>query len=229
MNRLNFALRRALNVLLPITLVTTALVFQPSVARADSGFMVGLNPISLVADKLGNIYVANSGSGTISKIGAQGSSTLVDLSPQRPRTLAIDAQNRLFVATRTGLILQVASDGNVSNFATVGKNPGALIFDSYGNLYSANTLNNSISKIAPDGTTTIFATVGSAPSSLVFDSLGNLYATNSLDGTVSKVTTAGVTTSEFAYVGARPTGIVVDNSNNLYVSNGDDNTISKIT
>jgi len=229
MRYVSIGLRKAIHLLLPLFLSVTFIVFQSAMARADSTIAVGLNPVAVVSDKLGNTYVANSGSGTVSRVNAQGSSVIVDLSPLRPRSLAVDSQNRLYVATRSGALIQVLADGTSTNFATVGKNPGALAFDSAGNLYSANSLDNSVSRITPQGVLTLYGRVGNSPNGMVFDTSGNLFTVNTIDGTVSKITPTGVVTSEFAFVGQRPTSITIDSANNLYVANGDENNISKVT
>ncbi|NDC47898.1 MAG: hypothetical protein EBZ61_02240 [Micrococcales bacterium] len=111
---------------------------------------------------------------------------------------------------------------------TVGTSPAAMAFDSVGNLYVANTADNTVSRITKAGVVSRFATVGDNPAALAFDAAGNLYTANSDDGTVTKVTPTGVA-SVFATVGDRPTALAFDSKGNLYTADSISGTISKIT
>lgn len=162
--------------------------------------------------------------------------------------LAVDAQDNAYVAINPGLgikgdaeILKVTPAGDVSVFAgragggqgyadgpgaqALFNQPGALAFDSTGNLYVADCGNESIRRIAPDGTVSTVAGKG-APSlppspapgmpspdlsdvlagtvslkSLTVDLAGNLYFT-SYDNRIHRLTPDGVL-SVFAGDGRR--------------------------
>lgn len=210
-------------------LAASSLVFTAQTAKAMSNTSVGVNPVAITVDSQGNVYTANFGSGTISKVTVLGqSSTFADLNPQKPTALVIAPDGNLLVGTKTGLVYTISPTGQVSTFATVGKNPVAMLFDGAGNLYTANYIDSSISKVTASGQVSRFAVVGTWQSAMARDSAGNLYTTSFLDGIISKVTPAGVVT-QFATVGASPTGLAIDSNNNLFVTNSGDNTISKVT
>lgn len=102
--------------------------------------------------------------------------------------------------------------------------PAGLAFDSSGNLFVANRLDNSIGKITPSGIGSIFvpASAGlSGPSGLAFDYSGNLYVACLNDNTVRKVTPDG-TVSTFVTAAAGISGpefLACDFVGNLYVAN----------
>ena len=111
---------------------------------------------------------------------------------------------------------------------TVGSSPAAMAFDAAGNVYVANTMDNSISKITTNGVVSRFATVGDNPAALVFDGAGNLYVANSDEGTITKISPQATATL-FATVGDRPSSLVFDSSGNLYSADAISGTISKVT
>ena len=73
-----------------------------------------------------------------------------------------------------------------------------MAFDTAGNLYAANYVNNTISKITPAGVVSTFASTGlNGPEGLAFDAVGNLYAVNNGNNTIERFTPGG-TPSTFA-------------------------------
>lgn len=133
-----------------------------------------------------------------------------------------------------------------------------LAVDSAGNVYFADTLNNTIRRLTPDGTASTIAgaagqegtadgTGSSArffvPTGVAIDAAGNLYVADSGNYTIRKVTPGGVVTT-FAGVGRspgstdgtgaaarfrEPTGIVADRNGNLFVTDTGNHTIRRIT
>ncbi len=128
----------------------------------------------------------------------------------------------------------VTPDGTVSVFVDGFDGPDALAFDSSGNLFVANSWNNTVSEVTPSGTvsTLVPSTAGlDFPSALAFDSSGNLYIANANNNTVSELTPAG-TVSTFIPATAGldyPSALAFDSSGNLYVANEYSNTVSEVT
>ncbi|WP_395752862.1 IPT/TIG domain-containing protein [Prosthecobacter sp.] len=106
--------------------------------------------------------------------------------------------------------------------------PRALAFDSSGNLFVANSNDNTVSKFAP-GTTVPSATLvcGWNPYALAFDHSDNLFVANFFDGTVSKFAPGVVSPSATLTGLGSPTALVFDSAGNLFVSNFHVNTVSK--
>lgn len=181
------------------------------------------NPTGLVADRAGNLFVANQDRGTISKV--------------LPHSTGSDASNVLLYASGR----DVNSPSNTPNPSGLYM-PDGLALDSAGNLYVAN-LDNSISKITPNaggnsGTASIWISGNGllSPSGLAFDPAGNLYVSNS-DNQVLRLTPQpnGAPPVVTVYANNRngtinvPSGIAFDAAGNLFVANSGNSTISKIT
>jgi len=190
-----------------------------------------------------------------------------------PSGIAVDGSGNLYVAdTGNNVIRKVTPSGVVTTLAgTAGASgstdgtgaaarfnvPDGIALDGSGNLYIADTLNNTVRKMTPSGVvTTLAGTAGvsgsndgtgaaaqfNGPFGVAVDGNGNVYVSDRNNATIRKITSAGVvstfagTAGNFYYAdgtGAtaeffEPSGIAVDGSGNLYV---DDQTemIRKIT
>jgi sugar lactone lactonase YvrE len=204
-----------------------------------STFATGLsNPQGLAVDANGNIYVANYGAGTVSKITPAGAVSQFASGFGSPTSLAFDAGGNLYVANfGFNSISKVTRAGTVTTFVSNINNPAALSFDRAGNLYVANLGNTgqpqTVSKVTPAGGVSVFASGFIYPSGLAFDAAGNLYVANETNANVEvvdRVTPGGVVTP-FASGFALPDsgGLAFDTSGNLYVSSYGGNYVSKVT
>jgi sugar lactone lactonase YvrE len=103
--------------------------------------------------------------------------------------------------TFTILRYDSVTGSNLGTFASTGlDHPTGLAFDSAGNLYVANSGNDTIEKFTASGgilstTGSVFAStgVGSGAQGLAFDSAGNLYVANSANNTIGKHTSRAFT------------------------------------
>ncbi len=127
-----------------------------------------------------------------------------------------------------------------------------IAVDTQGNVYTADTNNNSIRKITPNGVVTTFAggTQGFAdgtgteakftlPQGVAVDASGNVYVADRGNHKIRKITSGGVVTTlagssegfadgsdaQFSF----PTGIAVDASGNVYVGDWGNDKIRKMT
>ena len=122
----------------------------------------------------------------------------------------LETQSRCYDA-RTGAHLGV--------FASSGLNaPTGLAFDSAGNLYVANSGNNTIEMFTTNGVGSVFANAGlSSPQCLAFNSGGGLYVANGGDGTIMALWAGGAglyATNVWAI------GLAFDGAFHLYASDG---------
>jgi sugar lactone lactonase YvrE len=190
-------------------------------------------PSGVAVDSNGNVYVADQAANTIRKITPGGVTTTLAGSP--------------------GVSGSADGTGSAARFNI----PVGVAVDSSGNVYVADTSNETIRKITPAGVvTTIAGTVGtsgtldgtgtaaqfSTPTSLAVDGSGNIYVVDQTDDTIRKVTSGGVVTTIAGSVvtaGATngsgsvarfnsPYGIAIDGSGNLYVADTGNGTIRKI-
>jgi len=137
--------------------------------------------------------------------------------------------------------------------------PRGVAVDTNGNVYVADTYNNSIREVTPGGEVTTvagFATGGpgsadgtggvarfSLPVGLAMDSAGNLYVGDQNNHTIRQVTPAGVVTTLAGQAGlpgylegtgtnaqfSYPDGVALDSAGNLYVADSGNNAIRVLT
>ena len=183
-------------------------------------------PAGVAADSAGNVYVTDRSNHTIRKITPAG---VVTTLAGRPRVRGY-------------------ADG--AGAAACFDDPRGIAADSAGNVYVADSGNNTIRKITPDGVVTTLAgsarvkgsTDGTGPAArfaflegLAADSAGNVFVGDAKNGTIRKITPAGEVTTlagDSAGAAARfngPVGVVTDSAGNVYVADDVDQTIRKIT
>jgi sugar lactone lactonase YvrE len=246
------------------------------------------HPFGIACDTAGNVYVAEEGNYTVRKItpagevttlaGRAGSSGTVDGSGAAarfsgPNGIACDAAGNLYVVDWDA-VRKITPAGKVTTLAGKALWPGhtdgsgaaarfrqssGIACDAAGNIYVADTTNDTIRKITPAGEVTTLAgksrSKGSIdgsgaaarfnwPTGISCDFAGNLYVTDSGNNTIRKITPAGEVTTLAGKAGAvgsadgsgtaarfsiHLNGIACDAAGNLYVADCDNNTIRKIT
>ena len=171
--------------------------------------------------------------------------------------LAVSAQAQLFnFTTFAGSTAQGNVDGvtNLSEF----NQPGGVAMDTSGNIYIADTADNTIRKIAAGGTVSTFAgspgisgsadgngtnAFFNAPQGVAVDNSGNVYVADTGNDTIRKITSAGVVTTlagEPGNAGSAnglgtnaqfyaPEGLAVDASSNVFVADTWNDTIRELS
>lgn len=192
------------------------------------------NPWGVATDGSGNVYVADTGNHMIRKITPAGE-----------------------VTTLAGLVLSAGNADGIGKAARF-NTPHGVATDSSGNLYVADTYNNTIRKITPAGSVTTLAglagTAGSAdgngraarfssPWGVTTDSSGNIYVADRLNATIRKITPEGTVTTLAGLArssgkadgigsAARfvsPAAVATDGTGNIYVADTSTDSIRKIT
>ncbi len=191
-------------------------------------------PHGVAVDSAGNSYVADARNHIIRKISPFGmTSTLAGLAGVSGNTDGV---------------------GSVARF----NYPSGLAVDAIGNVFVADTSNQTIRKITPAGVVTTLAgspgTTGSTdglgsaarfynPLGVILDSIGNVYVPDYSNSIVRKITPAGLVTTFAGSPGVKgsangqgasasfsnPIGVALDNENNVYVADDGNDTIRKIT
>jgi hypothetical protein len=246
-------------------------------------------PEAVAVDSARNVYVADTGNETIRKItpggvvttlaglvGTEGSADGTGSAAQfaGPESVAVDSAGNVYVAdTGNDTIRKVTPGGVVTTLAGLAGSPGSadgtgsaarfngpegVAVDSAGNVYVADTGNDTIRKVTPCGVVTTLAglagTEGSAdgtgsaaqfngPEGVAVDSAGNVYVVDTGNDTIRKVTPGGVVTTLAGLAGGpgsadgpgsaarfnKPKGAAVDGAGNVSVADTENSTIRKVT
>src|SRR5690348_7898353 len=143
-------------------------------------------PLTVAVDSAGNIYVAEQGNNTITKVTPAGVVTTL--------------------AGQPGSFGSANGTGSVARFNA----PSCAVVDNAGNIYVADTGNHTIRKVTPAGVVTTLAgqalSPGSAngtgsaarfrePFGVALDSAGNVYVADAGNHTIRKLTPTGVVTT----------------------------------
>jgi len=242
-------------------------------------------PTGVCVDSAGNVFVADNNSirkvtsaGIVTTLaGREGFAGHVDGTGSdarfySPSGVAVDSAGNIFVGdgpdytirkvTSAGVVTTLAGlagfDGNTDGTGTVARFgfPHGVAIDSAGNIFVADTFNNSIRKVTSSGVVTTLAGgsngstdgTGSAaqfayPYGVTVDSAGNVFVADRNNHTIRKVTSAGVVTTLAGLAGFdgsangtgsaarfnQPYGVAVDTEGNVLVADTDNNTIRKVT
>ena len=272
--------------------VVTTLAGSAGQAGSTDG-LVGVarfnHPFGVAVDSAGNVYVGDSGNDTIRKITPGGVVTTLAGSAgvagsldgtgsaarfNAPLGIAVDSAGNVYVAdSNNDTIRKVTPGGVVSTLAGLAgvagsldgtggaaqfKVPDGVAVDSAGNVYVADTGNNTIRKITPGGVVSTLAGLagqtgstdgtGSAarfngPTGLTVDGAGNVYVSDRFNDTIRKITPAGVVTTLVGSAGQagevdglgsairfnQPSGVALDIAGNVYVADELGPTIRKLS
>ena len=245
--------------------------------NGPSGVAVDSNGILYIADTLNRRVRQVSSSGVITTVAGGGTALTDNISAIKAQLaanfgIAVDAAGILYIAdtdnnrirrVSAGLIATVAGSGTRGfagdNGPATGARlalPGAIAFDSAGDLYIADTDNNRIREVSNGVITTVAggrASLGdnaaatsaqiNSPTGIAVDSTGSLYIADFGDFRIRKVSNAVITTvagnGAPGYGGdngpatsaqlASPYGLAIDRAGTLYTSDSSNNVIRKIS
>jgi sugar lactone lactonase YvrE len=265
--------------------ITTYAGLAPGFVNGSGSLARFSEPDGIAVDGAGNVYVADTANNAIRKVtasgvvttlagGGNGSSDGVGTEAQfnQPWGLALDASGNLYVADSNNNSIRVVSPaGSVTTLAggSYGSADGTglaakfevpkgVAVDGSGNVYVADTYNNTIRMITPAGVVTTLAGspgqagtadgTGSAarfndPAGVAIGPAGVLYVADSNNRTVREVTTGGVVTTLAGDpgVGGYADGmaedalfgnfgaLTVDGAGNVYVADTSNNKIRMVT
>ena len=220
---------------------------------------VGKQPVACCEDPNGNIYVANYGDNTVSKVEIPSykntsSTENEDLQDKvvkniavaaGPKSIVSDEEGTIWVACylshkidpKTGAdlggIVNKIVNTTVVDSINVGSNPAAITCDTSNTIWVANSGSNTVSRILKSKKVVDFE-VGARPVALVNDSYGNVIVANYDGNTVTIIETSSKAIKEgnnitTIPVGKGPNAIDVNMDDDVYVVCGLENTIHKIS
>lgn len=225
-------------------LVLAALVAPAALGQTVTPFITGTldGPTGIAVAGNGNLYVTNSGDGSLRIVMPGGVVRQLATGLNAPSSVAVDAAGNAFVVeggnvvTYTGDVVEITPDGVVTPFLGAAQGisqPEGLAFDANGNLFVADIIQNDpngeveqVFKVRPDGTVTIFLANAGYGTGLAFDPSGNLFIAG--DNVVLKATPTGAI-STLAMCTCDGGGVASDASGNVFVSEAQDGFIQKIT
>jgi sugar lactone lactonase YvrE len=174
-------------------------------------------PYGLAFDKGGNLFVDNSGAGTIVKIAPDGSKSTFASEPGRLNGMAFDANGNLFVADYDHGSIDYLSPKGTRNFWAFGLNqPAGLVIDHSGNLYVTERGANVVTKYT-GGIRSVFTSGLVAPTGLAIDDVGVLYVVEE-NGALYKLAANGSKSAPIASGFGGATAVAIDATGNIYVA-----------
>lgn len=204
------------------------------VASGDSlgNYGTGAGPYGMAIDASNNVWVANNGGSTVSKISPSGNLLgTYALGATSPIRLAIDAAGTVWVLTDTvpGKVVRLAADGTFLGATTIDDHPLDLDFDSSGNLWVAGLTSN-VSKLSPTGALLATYPVGVAGGQcggLAIDAGNNVWVTVRNANKLVKLAPNGSVAGTYS-VGATPAHLEVDAGGNLWIALEGDVNVAKV-
>jgi sugar lactone lactonase YvrE len=255
-------------------------------ANGSNGNARFWGPQGLAVNNAGTIYVADVANGAIRAMTAAGVVSTFAGSPSAgstnglasvarfysPQSVATDNSGNLYIAdAQNSTIRKISPQGTVSTLAgTAGvfgsadganaqfSGPQGVTVDASGNVYVADTGNNTIRKVTSAGVvSTLAGTAGTpgnadgtginarfwAPQGITLDRANNIYVADTWNHTIRKITSGGVVSTLAGLAGAFgsfdgagsnarfncPVGIVANQAGDLFVTDYNNDTIRRVS
>ncbi|HEX4134032.1 MAG TPA: IPT/TIG domain-containing protein [Bryobacteraceae bacterium] len=201
--------------LLALSLILVILFVPRLGAQGDviNSYAVGKSPSALTFDGA-NIWVANQGDGTVTKVLASTGAILATYpTGASPSGIAFDGVNIWVTNNSGGTVTELlAATGAVVGTFPVGQNPQSILFDGT-SIWVTNNGSGTVTKLLPaTGATVGIFPVETNPQNIMFDGT-NVWVANDASNSVSKLlASTGALVSTFP-VGLNPQGMAFDGTN----------------
>ena len=195
-------------------------------ANLTANFAVGSGPYGVAFDGA-NVWVANAGSSSVTKLRASDGTNLGSFAVGgSPRGVAFDGAHVWLANYFSDSVTKLrASDGTNLGSWAVGDGPYAVAFDG-ANVWVTNSGSDTVTKLrASDGTSLGSFAVGDNPLGIAFDG-ANIWVTNFNSHNVTKLRASdGTNLGSFAVTG--PYGVAFDGAN-VWVANAGSSSVTKL-
>jgi hypothetical protein len=242
-------------------------------------------PQSVAVDANGNSYIADSVNSTIREISSAGVVATIAGSAgvlgvangagtnalfSNPLGVAVDGNGNIYVADTGNSMVRQITSGAVTTVAGIAdtpgnldgpgataqfNQPGGIAVDQSGNVYVADTGNNTIREIKSGVVSTLAGSIwnfGGAdgvgtnalfhqPTGIAVDGSGNIYVADTLNRVVREISSGGIVTTIAGMTGVLgsadggtnalfcgPAGVAADGSGNVYVTDAGNQTVRKL-
>lgn len=190
-------------------------------------FQVGSAPEGIAIDASGNVWIANWGDSSVTKLSSSGAVLGTFSVDGYPGGIAIDASGNVWV-TNFGSVVELSPDGVVlGTFSTDGIKTTGIAIDASGNVWVTNQRSSSVTELSASGTVVGTFPTGGSPTGIAIDASGNVWIANN-DGTVTKLGPSGAVLGTFPS-GDGATGIAIDASGNVWVTNFGSGSVTKLS
>lgn len=247
------------------------------------------SPSGIATDRSGNVYVADTANHAIRKISPSGLTTTLAGSAaeagssdgvgsaarfDEPHGVAVDASGNVYVADYNHTIRKISPEGVVTTLAGLAgtsgssdgigvvarfRNPSGVAVDGAGNVYVADTFNETIRKIDSGGLVSTLAGLAgsdsgsvdgvreqarfSIPAAIAADAAGNVYVADTFNSTIRAIDRDGKVRTLAGQAAAagisdgigsaarfqKPYAVALDAAENVYIADTFNHAIRKIT
>jgi len=227
---------RWLSLCLAAVIMLAALPLHPMPARGDTAtgnITVGVTPFAIAVNPVTNkIYVANSGSNTVTVIDGADNSTATVAAGSYPYAVAINpATNKIYIANCNSKTVTVIDGANNSTTdVDVGTYPMAIAVNPVTNkIYVVNCDSKTVTVIDGANNNTATVNVGDEPVAVAVNPVTNkIYVANEGSDTVTVIDGADNSTTTAA-AGTKPVAVAINPATNkIYVVNSVSNNVTVI-
>lgn len=180
---------------------------EPSAPPAPLGDVtgavaLGASPWGVAVDGAGQIWVANAGDGTVTRIAPDGQVRGVHWVGAQPRGVAVDAAGVAWVALAgADAVVRLGPGGEVRGRTNVGQEPWDVAIDGTGRAWVTNRKHKTVSVVAPDGHALATHRVEKEPEGLAAASNGQVWVTSAKRDRVMRLAADGALLGETEVAG----------------------------